>query len=337
VISSVPNPYRLLNPNLISSSHSFYPAASVERTRWIIERRGARNPLSTDRPYAFLTEQERTASGEIADVTTIFLTNRECPWKCVMCDLWRNTTAAPVARGAIPRQIEFALAELPRATVLKLYNSGSFFDPGAIPKADWKSIAELCRGFEHVIVEYHPRLASEPVLQFAALLEPTLEVAMGLETCHATALESLNKRISLRDYERAAEFLSLNGIGIRTFLLVHPPFVPEQEQFRWLKGSIRYALDCGSNVVSLIPTRAGNGALEALQELGEFREPSIRDLEEALEYGISLGRERVFADTWDLKKFSRCPECLAARTDRIRDMNQSQAVRPSIICNGCAS
>ncbi len=45
------------------------------------------------RPYAFLSEDERSREGAIVPVNTIFLTNRECPWHCVMCDLWKNTLA----------------------------------------------------------------------------------------------------------------------------------------------------------------------------------------------------------------------------------------------------
>ena len=58
-----------------------------------------------------------------------------------MCDLWKNTLTETVPVGAIPAQIEYALARLPAARVIKLYNSGSFFDPRAIPVADYPAIA----------------------------------------------------------------------------------------------------------------------------------------------------------------------------------------------------
>jgi uncharacterized Fe-S cluster-containing MiaB family protein len=50
-----------------------------------------------------------------------------------MCDLWVNTLDAAVPRGAIARQIRDAVATLPAARQIKLYNAGSFFDPQAIP------------------------------------------------------------------------------------------------------------------------------------------------------------------------------------------------------------
>jgi uncharacterized Fe-S cluster-containing MiaB family protein len=65
-------------------------------------------------------------------------------------------TDARVEAGAIPEQIQFALDQLPAARQVKLYNSGSFFDEKAIPRDDWKEIAELVHSFQRVIVECHP-------------------------------------------------------------------------------------------------------------------------------------------------------------------------------------
>jgi uncharacterized Fe-S cluster-containing MiaB family protein len=125
-----------------------YPQLAAERDRWILERRGPREKVHAEKPYAFLVEEERFATGDIGGVATIFLTNRECPWHCAMCDLWRNTLLDTVPRGAIPAQIAYALARLPPARQIKLYNSGSFFDRGAIPPEDYEAIATCVSGFE---------------------------------------------------------------------------------------------------------------------------------------------------------------------------------------------
>ena len=77
----------------------------------------------------------------MVDVATLFLTNRECPYRCLMCDLWKNTLTETVPIGAIPAQIDYALGQLPPARQIKLYNSGSFFDPHAIPPQDHPAIA----------------------------------------------------------------------------------------------------------------------------------------------------------------------------------------------------
>src|SRR5207247_1733378 len=129
-------------------------------------------------------------------------------WRCVMCDLWKNTLTETVPVGAIPAQIDYALSELhhragvspahesadhpcehepafenvcgresrgrrdacPTLRQIKLYNSGSFFDPRAIPPQDYPGIADRVRCFERVIVECHPGLVGERCLKFRDLL-----------------------------------------------------------------------------------------------------------------------------------------------------------------------
>ena len=77
----------------------------------------------------------RRAGGAVEDVATL-LSNRECPFRCLMCDLWKNTTTDASPDGAVAAQIEYALARLPPALHVKLYNAGNFFDAQAIPPAD---------------------------------------------------------------------------------------------------------------------------------------------------------------------------------------------------------
>lgn len=316
-----------------------YPASPRERDRWILEQRGPREAVDSSKPHHFLIEPERAESGEIVSVATIFLTNRECPWRCLMCDLWKHTLLETVPVGAIPAQIDFALRRLGNensaARHIKLYNSGSFFNSRAIPTADHPTIAERMRSFERVIVECHPSLVDDSCLRFRDRLAGKLEVAMGLETAHPNVLEKLNKRLTLDQFSRAANFLQTNGIALRTFVLVKPPFLDETEALEWAQRSIDFAFDCGTSAVSLIPTRAGNGALEALAARGEFSLPKLATLETALAYGIEQRRGRVFADTWDLQKFSDCSRCFTKREARLRDMNLQQINLPPAICAGC--
>src|SRR5438874_12571289 len=115
--------------------------------RWIVSQRGPRNVVDPWRPYAWSVEPERTAAGRVEDTAVVFLTNRECPFRCLMCDLWKNTTDERVPDGAIAGQIEYALARLPPARHVKLYNAGNFFDAQAIPPADWSRVAQLLDPF----------------------------------------------------------------------------------------------------------------------------------------------------------------------------------------------
>src|SRR5215831_8801398 len=107
-------------------------------TRWIVTKRGQRNDVDPSKPHGFFLEQERSSSCKILNSAVILLTNKECPWRCLMCDLWKNTLTYSVPVGAIPQQIDYALTQLGcRPEQLKLYNSGSFFDPAAVPVDDY--------------------------------------------------------------------------------------------------------------------------------------------------------------------------------------------------------
>jgi len=251
--------------------------------------------------------------------------------------LWRNTVESATTPGSIVSQVEAALQQLPPAQVIKLYNSGSFFDLGAVPIADRMRIAGMLSGFEKMIVECHPRLMQNAAIDFAARIEGTLEIAFGLETAHPEALEKLNKRINRENYFEAVRRCKSSGIEVRTFLLVNPPFVPAPQQREWLEKSVQFAFDAGSDVVSLIPTRGGNGALEELQAYGEFSEPGLADVENGLEFALALNRGIAFADTWDLKRFSGCEFCFLPRAERIQRMNISQQIEPEPICGQCGA
>ena len=313
-----------------------YPTDPALRTEWILARRPQRNTLDPNRPYAFFVEQERSASGEIVPVATIFLTNRECPWRCAMCDLWKNTLTESIEPGMIPRQIQFALDRLPPARQIKLYNSGSFFDGQAIPREDDAPIADLVRNFDRVIVECHPAVVGERCFAFRALLGRPLEVAMGLETAHPEVLEKLNKRMTLDQFAWAAEALRNHDVDLRVFLLVQPPFMNPSESLEWTQHSLNFAFQSGATAVSLIPTRGGNGAMEVFAQLGEFAPPPLRTSEAAVEYGLSRQRGRVFADLWDLRQTTpRCSSCWPARIDRLHRMNLSQQVVEPIECAMC--
>jgi radical SAM enzyme (TIGR01210 family) len=292
--------------------------------------------LDPFKPHAFFLEEERADSGRIVPAATILLTNRECPWRCLMCDLWKNTLPHTVPPGAIPNQIDFAVSRLGvRPEQVKLYNSGSFFDAAAVPRADYPAIARSVAFAGHLIVESHPRLVGEKALRLRDLLPGSLEVAMGLETVHPDVFPRLNKKFSLSDFSRATEFLRTAKIAARAFILVNPPFLSEEEGIEWAVKSADFAFDCGVAVVSLIPTRAGNGAMDRLLESGEFVPPRLSTLEQAQERALELNRGRVFADLWDLEQFSQCSSCLEPRRQRLRIVNLTQQRLARIECPGC--
>ena len=87
------------------------------------------------------------------------------------------------------------------AQQVKLYNS-SFFDARRSSQIIHPSLAVSCR--RHVIVESHPRLVGEKAYtpRFA---QPSLEVAMGLETVHPRC-SATKQEIQPSEFQRRRSF-----------------------------------------------------------------------------------------------------------------------------------
>jgi archaeosine synthase beta-subunit len=300
---------------------------------WVLAYRGAKATLDPFRAYGAVWEEEPDAAGALVSTAVVFLTNRECPFRCVMCDLWVNTLDQMVPRGAIAAQIRAALAGLPPSRQAKLYNAGSFFDPRAIPPDDDDEIAETVRHMGRVIVEAHPAFLSgacgERCARFRDRLAGRLEVAIGLETAHPEVLARLNKRMTIDGFRRAAGFLAEKDIDLRVFILLNPPGLHGREAVEWACRSIDMAVASGAAVCSIIPTRAGNGAVEQLE--GDYQPPRLQALEQVLEYGVSRRGARVFADLWDIERFYDCA-CSPARAERLRTMSRTQRTSHPVTC-----
>ena len=309
--------------------------AVAAQSQWIRSLRAPKRPVDPRDPLGHVWEEEREPDGSLIPTLTVFLAGAECPFTCVFCDLWRETLDHATPPGSLPIQIRKALSAagpLPEHVALKLYNASNFFDLRAVPLVDEAEILDLVTQFSRVTVECHPRLVGDRCLRFAEHLSGALEVAMGLETIHPEGLARLNKEMTLADFDRAAATLRTAGIGLRAFVLLAPPFTPPGEAVDWAVRSAEHAFAQGAERVTLIPVRSGNGALEALQNAGDFTPPTFDQLELALERCLALDQGIVTADLWDLRRFAICPECADARLTRLAGMNRSGRVERKVSC-----
>ena len=299
------------------------------------------------RAHGSLVEEERRPDGEVERALTVFLAGAECPFTCSFCDLWQFTIEGPTPNGALPGQLEAVLAALqsPLPTRIKLYNASNFFDRRAVPPSDLPRIAALLAPFAGVTVESHASTVGEATLAFAGQIPGRLEVAMGLETIHPVAARNLNKRLDLDRFDKAATFVTSNGMDLRVFALLGAPYVPHEESVAWAVRTVEYAIEHGASLVSIIPVRGGNGELERLRSLGAFTPPALVQLEAALDACVqytpvgdgprAAASCVVTADLWDLERLAGCPECRDRRIERMRAINLIGRPIAPITCAAC--
>ena len=306
--------------------------------------RGPKQPVDPWRPLLVLDEKEVAEPGIAVACRVILLAGAECPYTCAMCDLWRHTLDGPTPAGALPAQIETALAMAPDPLIgtpawVKLYNASNVTDRRAVPEVDLPRIAALVAGFERVIVETHPRLVDASLSRFAATLSGRLEVALGLETVDRRFLPWLNKQMTPEDFAAACGRLLDDGIDARAFVLLGLPGATEQASIDAAIDAARFAAEAGCRHVSLIPTRAGNGLLDRLAAEGRFAPVSATAAEAALAGAIATLPSAcvVTLDLWDWERMGGlCERCRDLRRGRIDRMNLSRALPPpsSLDC-GC--
>jgi len=306
---------------------------------WVRSLRRSKVARSADWSVEVVHEQERRPGGDVLDATTVFLTGTECPFSCVFCDLWQQTLSGHTPLGSLPRQLREALREIGQRSLIKLYNASNFFDPTAVPPADDVSLLRLLEGFAQVTVECHPRFVEDRCFSFADRLDGTLEVAVGLETIHPTALARLNKKMTLADFDAAASALRAHEIGLRVFVLLGCPFIADEEQLAWTLRSVEHAAARGAAVISIIPVRGGNGALESLAADGDWRPVALDLAEEAFDGALRLKLADVVVqlDLWDLERLATCSHCVEARVNRLGAMNLTGLPASRVACASCGA
>ena len=289
------------------------------------------------RAHGSLVEEERRPDGTVERALTVFLAGAECPYTCSFCDLWRWTTDGPTPPGALATQLREVLDVTPPPLPerVKLYNASNFFDQRAVPAQDLPAIAELAAPFGGITVESHARLVGPRTVEFAQMLTGTLEVAIGLETTHPTAIQHINKRLSLTRFDSASGYLADHGIALRVFVLLNAPYVPADEAVDWTVRAVEYAARRGASVVAIIPVRGGNGEMERLRALGHFTPPTLSGLEDALDRCLHVAPTVVTADLWDAAKHATCAECSAPRIERLARINLTGRAEPRIACPAC--
>jgi len=181
---------------------------------------------------------------------------------------------------------------------VKIYTSGSFFDPAEVPLPARNAFGTLVKG-KIVIAETRPEFViPESIASFEEIVDDgshdiPLYIAIGLETSDDRIREKcINKGFSWEDFLRASKAARSAGAGVKAYLLLKPLFLTERESIEDTISSLG-ALRGISDMISLNPCSVQRGTeLEYYWKRREYRPPYLWSVLSIL----SRAREHVVCD-----------------------------------------
>ncbi|MHA1848734.1 MAG: archaeosine biosynthesis radical SAM protein RaSEA, partial [Promethearchaeota archaeon] len=196
---------------------------------------------------------------------------------CFMCGYNNDTPGVDVPQDLVLKQFTEALSrhELDFKDnddiVLKIFNSGSFFDNKEISEQTrqeiFKKISEI-DSIKEVALESRPEfLTEENVASIRDVLDETkrIEVGIGLESWNDTVRNDfINKQFSRDDFLNANSILTKHDVGTKVYLLLKPPFLSERVAHDDVLNSVKELVKLKISTISINPTTVHSGTLTDL-------------------------------------------------------------------------
>lgn len=271
-----------------------------------------------EKPVSFWTKTDRLLD-EIGKEFTIILRTKGCSWAlsnsggCSMCGYIQDANIKAVPSHYLIKQFDYALEQkvneidtLQHNYVLKIFNSGSFFDDSELNEEVrmhiYQSISEIKNIKEFVIesrVEYlTPNQLSELKHN---LKNKYIEIGIGLETVNDyIRYNYINKGLTYKNFLEAVNLCKKYDIGVKVYLLLKPPFLNEQGAIDDCIDSIKTLIDLKINTISINPLNIQKGSLaEYLWYQNRYRPPWFYSLFKCLRNTIKqedLKNIRILSD-----------------------------------------
>ena len=211
-------------------------------------------------------------------IITVVIPTKGCSWAlsefggCSVCGYINDSSrdlSIPISNILLEIERLLKETETKKSIILKIFNSGSFFDETDVPKNLRQNIIELIKKYPNcsqLSVESRPEYVIkhiEIVEETKKSIDPTiLEVGIGLESSNNSILSDCwNKGIRVSDYNQAVWILKKIGIKIKTYIFVKPPFLTEFEALFDSLATINHAVSQGTDSISINPCSVQNGTL----------------------------------------------------------------------------
>ncbi|MBR1368100.1 radical SAM protein [Methanocalculus chunghsingensis] len=230
---------------------------------------------------------EDLIGGEIRKTLTIILRSGGCSFnRCRMCGYRFERYPAMTEEELTSRmlaQIQWIEDNYRSDSydLVKIFTSGSFFDPVEVPSEVRNRLGALIRG-KIVIAETRPEYVTNDVVRsFLDRIdngshEMPLYVAMGLETTNDSIREkSIDKGFTFADFISATTIARDAGVGVKAYLMLKPLFLTESEAVADMKTSITEAAPYADLISMNLCTVQRRTELEYLWKKGAYRPPYL--------------------------------------------------------------
>lgn len=285
-------------------------------------------------------------NGKVVDAYVIILRTRGCSWAmssgCTMCGYFNDSMFIDVSDIDLRSQFEKAMQNYKDEKIVKLFTSGSFFDPHEISVSMQNEILTiLTNRVEKISVESRPEYITEnKLIAIQKIVESKeFEIGIGLETSNDLVREkTINKGFTFDEYKKAARLVKKHKMHLKTYLLMKPPFLTEKES---LDDCIQTTKDIKpyTDLVSLNPTNVQrHTVVEYLWKRNQYRPPWLWSILEYLRQSKNITDALVKCDVvggGSMRGAHNCGSCDNKVLNAIEEfsLTQKQNVFDDLTCD----
>ena len=285
-------------------------------------------------PVKFWTEKD-VLQNSIVNAYVIILRTQGCHWAqksgCTMCGYFNDSMMTPVSETDLQKQIKTALKKYTNEPIIKIFTSGSFLDNQEMPpKTRNQILQQLSTTTKKIIFESRPEFITEKKLKEIKQIIPDtqIEIGIGLETTNDNIRQKIiNKGFPYQHFLEAAETIQNNKFLLKTYVLLKPPFLTEQESISDCITTIQ-TIAKHSDTMSLNPTNVQRHTLvEFLWKRKQYRPPWLWSVIEVLKQSKKQTKKRIQCDIaggGTPRGAHNCPNCNHTVLKTIADFSLNQ-------------
>jgi len=242
--------------------------------------------ITPERPLACWRSEELYNGIKIPCLTIIFKSGG-CSWnQCTMCgychERYRGYSKEDLIH-ALRAQLAYAMETFPSDSyeMVKIFTSGSFLDSVEVPPEARDAIGNALRG-KIVIAESRVEYVTEETVNaFRETIDTgrwdiPLYIASGLETINDQIREHcIRKGHTYQDYIDSTKRARAAGAGIKTYLMMKPPYLTEAEAKKDMHTSVQEVSKYADMISMNLCTIQSKTPVERLWKKGAYRPPYL--------------------------------------------------------------